>query len=85
MCAWMIDTFGNAEQREKFCPILCSMEKFASYCLTEPGQVFSLQYIFSFTDKYIFVGHVSNLSYTDTVFLLCLFLDQLHYWRDLWF
>uniref|UniRef100_A0A671WPR4 short-chain 2-methylacyl-CoA dehydrogenase n=1 Tax=Sparus aurata TaxID=8175 RepID=A0A671WPR4_SPAAU len=37
MCAWMIDTFGNAEQREKFCPILCSMEKFASYCLTEPG------------------------------------------------
>lgn len=38
MCAWMIDTFGNAEQREKFCPDLCSMEKFASYCLTEPGQ-----------------------------------------------
>lgn len=38
MCAWMIDTFGNTEQREKFCPDLCSMEKFASYCLTEPGQ-----------------------------------------------
>lgn len=38
MCAWMIDTFGNNEQREKFCPDLCSMEKFASYCLTEPGQ-----------------------------------------------
>ncbi|AWO98836.1 putative isobutyryl-CoA dehydrogenase mitochondrial [Scophthalmus maximus] len=37
MCAWMIDTFGNNEQREKFCPDLCSMEKFASYCLTEPG------------------------------------------------
>ncbi|KAA8594065.1 hypothetical protein FQN60_004899 [Etheostoma spectabile] len=37
MCAWMIDTFGNTEQREKFCPQLCSMEKFASYCLTEPG------------------------------------------------
>ncbi|KAM3616690.1 uncharacterized protein V6R79_021788 [Siganus canaliculatus] len=37
MCAWMIDTFGNTEQREKFCPELCSMEKFASYCLTEPG------------------------------------------------
>lgn len=33
----MIDTFGNKEQREKFCPDLCSMEKFASYCLTEPG------------------------------------------------
>uniref|UniRef100_A0A672ZFR5 Isobutyryl-CoA dehydrogenase, mitochondrial n=1 Tax=Sphaeramia orbicularis TaxID=375764 RepID=A0A672ZFR5_9TELE len=37
MCAWMIDTFGNTEQREKFCPDLCTMEKFASYCLTEPG------------------------------------------------
>ncbi|XP_058049982.1 isobutyryl-CoA dehydrogenase, mitochondrial [Ahaetulla prasina] len=37
MCAWMIDTFGNEEQRLKFCPSLCSMEKLASYCLTEPG------------------------------------------------
>ncbi|KAG7322120.1 hypothetical protein KOW79_014978 [Hemibagrus wyckioides] len=37
MCAWMIDTFGNDAQREKYCPDLCSMEKFASYCLTEPG------------------------------------------------
>ncbi|XP_076002643.1 isobutyryl-CoA dehydrogenase, mitochondrial [Genypterus blacodes] len=37
MCAWMIDTFGNTEQRGKFCPDLCAMEKFASYCLTEPG------------------------------------------------
>ncbi|XP_066462713.1 isobutyryl-CoA dehydrogenase, mitochondrial isoform X3 [Eleutherodactylus coqui] len=37
MCVWMIDTFGNDEQRHRFCPSLCSMEKFASYCLTEPG------------------------------------------------
>ncbi|NXT59661.1 ACAD8 protein, partial [Pluvianellus socialis] len=37
MCVWMIDTFGNEEQRHRFCPSLCSMEKFASYCLTEPG------------------------------------------------
>ncbi|KAJ8366904.1 hypothetical protein AAFF_G00336880 [Aldrovandia affinis] len=37
MCAWMIDTFGNTEQREKYCPDLCTMDKFASYCLTEPG------------------------------------------------
>ncbi|XP_020784334.2 isobutyryl-CoA dehydrogenase, mitochondrial [Boleophthalmus pectinirostris] len=37
MCAWMIDTFGNNEQRDKYCPDLCAMEKFASYCLTEPG------------------------------------------------
>ncbi|XP_018414527.1 PREDICTED: isobutyryl-CoA dehydrogenase, mitochondrial [Nanorana parkeri] len=37
MCVWMIDTFGNEEQRHRFCPPLCTMDKFASYCLTEPG------------------------------------------------
>ncbi|KAE8591961.1 hypothetical protein XENTR_v10018615 [Xenopus tropicalis] len=37
MCVWMIDTYGNEEQRHQFCPSLCSMDKFASYCLTEPG------------------------------------------------
>ena len=37
MCAWMIDTWGDDEQRAKFLPQLMSMEHFASYCLTEPG------------------------------------------------
>lgn len=37
MCAWMIDRFGTKEQREKYLPDLCTMQKFASYCLTEPG------------------------------------------------
>jgi alkylation response protein AidB-like acyl-CoA dehydrogenase len=37
MCAWMIDAFGNQEQREKYLPKLVTMESFASYCLTEPG------------------------------------------------
>eukprot|EP00761_Pharyngomonas_kirbyi_P007131 gb/GECH01007140.1/.p1 GENE.gb/GECH01007140.1/~~gb/GECH01007140.1/.p1 ORF type:complete len:432 (+),score=107.59 gb/GECH01007140.1/:1-1296(+) len=37
MCAWMIDNFGNQEQREKYLPDVTSMSKFASYCLTEPG------------------------------------------------
>ncbi|KAK3850092.1 hypothetical protein Pcinc_043181 [Petrolisthes cinctipes] len=37
MCAWMIDHFGNPSQREQWVPQLASMEKFASYCLTEPG------------------------------------------------
>ncbi|XP_059960183.1 isobutyryl-CoA dehydrogenase, mitochondrial isoform X3 [Mesoplodon densirostris] len=37
MCAWMIDAFGSEEQRHRLCPPLCTMEKFASYCLTEPG------------------------------------------------
>ncbi len=36
MAAWMIDAFGGKVQREKFLPKLCTMEHFASYCLTEP-------------------------------------------------
>jgi len=37
MAAWMIDAFGGEPQRKRFLPKLCSMEHFASYCLTEPG------------------------------------------------
>ncbi|MBA5776651.1 isobutyryl-CoA dehydrogenase [Stappia sp. F7233] len=37
MASWMIDTFGNDEQRQRLLPKLCSMEHFAAYCLTEPG------------------------------------------------
>jgi hypothetical protein len=37
MAAWMIDTFGNADQKSRWLPDLFSMAKFASYCLTEPG------------------------------------------------
>ncbi len=37
MAAWMIDRFGGDEQRQRFLPKLCTMEHFASYCLTEPG------------------------------------------------
>lgn len=37
MCAWMVDAFGNEEQRHKWIPRLVSMQNFASYCLTEPG------------------------------------------------
>ena len=36
MAAWMIDAFGGDKQRKKFLPKLCTMEHFASYCLTEP-------------------------------------------------
>ena len=36
MASWMIDSFGNAEQRAKYLPRLTSMEWIASYCLTEP-------------------------------------------------
>jgi alkylation response protein AidB-like acyl-CoA dehydrogenase len=37
MASWMIDTFGNDEQRRRFLPKLTTMEHFASYCLTEPS------------------------------------------------
>ncbi len=37
MAAWMIDPFGNDEQRRRFLPQLTSLEWLASYCLTEPG------------------------------------------------
>ncbi len=37
MVAWMIDAYGSEELRQKHLPKLCTMEHFASYCLTEPG------------------------------------------------
>lgn len=36
MAAWMIDAHGTAAQRKRFLPMLCTMDHFASYCLTEP-------------------------------------------------
>lgn len=37
MASWMIDSFGNAQQRARWLPKLMTMDHFASYCLTEPG------------------------------------------------
>jgi alkylation response protein AidB-like acyl-CoA dehydrogenase len=37
MCSWMIDSFGDDDQRRKVLPKLATMETIASYCLTEPG------------------------------------------------
>ncbi len=37
MCSWMIDSFGTDEQRSEWLPKLTTMDKIASYCLTEPG------------------------------------------------
>lgn len=37
MVAGMIGRYGNETQRTKYLPQLCSMEHFASYCLTEPA------------------------------------------------
>ncbi|QDQ99074.1 acyl-CoA dehydrogenase family protein [Tomitella fengzijianii] len=37
MVAWMIDSYGNDEQRRRWLPGLCAMDLLGSYCLTEPG------------------------------------------------
>jgi alkylation response protein AidB-like acyl-CoA dehydrogenase len=37
MAAWMIDAFGSAEVKAKYLPSLVTMERMASYCLTEPS------------------------------------------------
>jgi alkylation response protein AidB-like acyl-CoA dehydrogenase len=37
MCAWMIDSFGSEYLRSKYLADVCSMSRFASYCLTEPS------------------------------------------------
>src|SRR5262245_18635051 len=36
MVAAMIDVFGSSELRLRYLPDICSMARFASYCLTEP-------------------------------------------------
>ncbi|MPS69061.1 acyl-CoA dehydrogenase family protein [Novosphingobium aerophilum] len=37
MVAWMIDTFGDQQLKDRYLPDLVTMEKIGSYCLTEPG------------------------------------------------
>jgi len=37
MTAWMIDTYGTGEQRQTWLPQMTKLEKYCSYCLTEPG------------------------------------------------
>ncbi|WP_338243037.1 acyl-CoA dehydrogenase family protein [Aurantiacibacter hainanensis] len=37
MAAWMIDTFGGQDLKDRYLPDLVSMDKLASYALTEPS------------------------------------------------
>ncbi|QNE03992.1 acyl-CoA dehydrogenase family protein [Croceicoccus marinus] len=37
MASWMIDCFGADAVKDKYLPSLVTMERLASYCLTEPG------------------------------------------------
>ena len=37
MASWMIDRFGSQTVKDNYLPSLVTMERLASYCLTEPG------------------------------------------------
>ncbi|OWK28181.1 acyl-CoA dehydrogenase family protein [Sphingomonas mucosissima] len=37
MASWMIDRFGSDDLKGRYLPDLVTMERIASYCLTEPG------------------------------------------------
>lgn len=37
MASWMIDSFGGTAVKAKYLPDLVTMDRMASYCLTEPG------------------------------------------------
>ena len=37
MASWMIDRFGSHTVKDKYLPSLVTMDRLASYCLTEPG------------------------------------------------
>jgi alkylation response protein AidB-like acyl-CoA dehydrogenase len=37
MASWMIDRYGSAELKARYLPDLVTMERIASYCLTEPA------------------------------------------------
>lgn len=37
MAAWMIDSYGDQDVKERYLPDLIGMDKIASYCLTEAG------------------------------------------------
>lgn len=50
MVAWMIDSYGNKEQKDKYLNKLTSMELLSSYCLTEPDSGSDAQAMKSFAE-----------------------------------
>lgn len=45
MVLWMIDRYGDEDQKQKWLPSLASMKHFASYCLTEPSKLCNINFI----------------------------------------
>ena len=50
MVAWMVDKYGNQDQRDKYLAALISMDTLSSYCLTEPDSGSDAQAMKSFAE-----------------------------------
>lgn len=78
MCAWMIDHFGNDEQRLRWLPEMCTLDKSSSYCLTEPDSGSDAQAMKTFAkedgDFYILNGSkafISGAGSSDIYIVMC--------------
>ncbi|SMR71100.1 hypothetical protein SAMN04488030_0720 [Aliiroseovarius halocynthiae] len=78
MCGGMIDKFGKEEDKQKWLPALCSMEKVFSYCLTEPGSGSDAAALKARAEKtnegYVLNGNkafISGGNYSDVYVTMC--------------
>ncbi|SHG38428.1 acyl-CoA dehydrogenase family protein [Cognatishimia maritima] len=78
MCGGMIDKFGSEALKQRVLPGLCSMEKFYSYCLTEPGSGSDAAALKTRAEKqndgYVLNGtkaFISGGSYSDAYVVMC--------------
>mmetsp|Transcript_16011 Transcript_16011/g.18598 ORF Transcript_16011/g.18598 Transcript_16011/m.18598 type:complete len:319 (+) Transcript_16011:48-1004(+) len=78
MCAWMIDTYGTKEQRQKYLPQMCVFDLFSSYCLTEPNSGSDAIGMKSFAvdkgDHFVLNGSkafISNAGESDLYLVMC--------------
>ncbi|MCK0138225.1 acyl-CoA dehydrogenase family protein [Aliiroseovarius sp. F47248L] len=78
MCGGMIDKFGKEEDKQKWLPSLCSMEKVFSYCLTEPGSGSDAAALKTraqkTNDSYVLSGNkafISGGNYSDVYVTMC--------------
>lgn len=78
MVTWMIDRFGNETQRAHWIPLLASMDKLGSYCLTEPGSGSDAASLSTVArkdgSKYIVNGSkafISGAGETDVYLIMC--------------
>lgn len=78
MCAWMMAEWGSPEFKEKWLGPVVSMEKIASYCLTEPGSGSDAAALRTKADRtnegYVLNGtkaFISGGGYSDLYLVMC--------------